>query len=409
MEAIVTSPVDLGHPEDGTGTTVISHPGSLGSLEQMGATEMGELIAERYELGPLLGRGGMADVHAGTDRRLRREVAIKLLRSEMAARADVRRRFEAEALAAARLTHPNAVAVFDTGEHDGTPYIVMERLPGETLADRMAAGPVEPEWLVRVAVDVLGALGAAHAAGIVHRDVKPANILLTSDGGAKIADFGIAKSLDTATTSAGHLIGTPAYIAPERLDGGPASPMSDLYSLGVVLYEGLAGGKPFTGDAPLAVAHAIQRGVHQPLGAIRPDLDPRLTEVVERAMALQPELRYPSADAMAGVLEHQTTNDATQVLPVAPDTAVAVPVAPRRGRGRTWTIVAAIAAGLLVLAALIVASAGGDHPPPRRSPAAPTTVVTVPPAPTAPPTTVASVDTRDGRGKGNGRGKGKGD
>src|SRR5207237_2084780 len=143
-------------------------------------------------------------------------------RPAMAGRADVRLRVEAEARAAAGLSHPNAVAVFDTGEHEGTPYIVMERLPGQTLADRFRDGPVDTDWLLAVAIDVLGALAAAHAAGIVHRDVKPGNVLLTADGSAKIADFGIAKSVaaDLATTS--QLLGTPAYLAPERIEGSPA-------------------------------------------------------------------------------------------------------------------------------------------------------------------------------------------
>src|SRR5437764_8210048 len=196
----------------------------------------------------------MPDVHAGTDRRLPRPVAIKLLRPDMAARSDVRLRFEAEARAAARLAHPNVFAAFATGEHDGTPYIVMERLPGRTLADVIADGPVDEDWLLPVAACVLSALGVAHAAGIVHRDVKPGNVLLTTEGSAKISDFGIAKSAEVATggaamdlTGTGQLIGTPAYLAPERLAGAPATFLSDLYAMGIVLYEALSGEKPFSG------------------------------------------------------------------------------------------------------------------------------------------------------------------
>ncbi|HEX3623582.1 MAG TPA: serine/threonine-protein kinase [Acidimicrobiales bacterium] len=265
------------------------------------------VIAGRYQLGEELGRGGMAEVRAGTDLRLQRAVAVKFLLPAMAAREDIRRRFEAEARSAASLSDPHAVAVYDTGEHEGTPYIVMERLPGETLADRIAAGPVEPAWLRQVACEVLGALGVAHAAGLIHRDVKPGNILLTADGHAKIADFGIAKSLEGSArslelTGTGQLLGTPAYLAPELLDGATATPRSDLYSLGVVLYEALTGARPFPGDTPLQTARAVVAGEFPPLGQVRPDLDPALVGVVEKAMARDPERRFATAAAMAGAL-----------------------------------------------------------------------------------------------------------
>jgi len=271
------------------------------------------VIAGRYQVDGELGRGGMAEVRAGTDLRLQRPVAVKFLLPEMAARDDIRRRFEAEARAAASLSHPHAVAVFDTGEHEGRAYIVMERLPGETLADRIAAGPVDPEWLRRIVGQVLGALGAAHAAGLVHRDVKPGNILLTADGQAKIADFGIAKSLQGPAgldggvrppdlTGTGQLLGTPAYLAPEQLDGAPASARSDIYGVGVVLYEALAGVRPFPGDTPLAVARAVASGSYRPLAEARPGLDRGLVAVVERAMATDPAHRFPSAAVMADAL-----------------------------------------------------------------------------------------------------------
>ncbi|HTJ75682.1 MAG TPA: serine/threonine-protein kinase [Acidimicrobiales bacterium] len=265
------------------------------------------VIAGRYQLDGELGRGGMAEVQAGTDLRLERPVAVKFLLPEMAARDDIRRRFEAEARNAAALTHPHAVAVYDTGEHDGIPFMVMERLPGETLADRIAGGPVDQAWLRQVAGEVLGALAAAHAVGMVHRDVKPGNILLTADGHAKIADFGIAKSLEASAdrpdlTGTGQLLGTPAYLAPERLDGAPATARSDLYSLGVVLYEALAGRCPFAGDTPLAAARAVAAGEYPPLRELRPDVDPALAATVERAMAREPGDRFPSAEAMAASL-----------------------------------------------------------------------------------------------------------
>jgi serine/threonine protein kinase len=341
----------------------------------------------------------MAEVYAATDRRLRREVAVKLLLPAMAARPDVRRRFEAEARAAASLTHPNAVAVFDTGEHDGVAFIVMERLPGETLADRLATGPVDPEWARRLARDVLGALSAAHAAGIVHRDVKPGNILLTPDGSAKIADFGIATSLDADPTSASHLIGTPAYLAPERLDGAPASPRSDLYSLGVVLYEALTGAKPFPGDVPVAVAHSIHEGTHPPLADVRPDIDAGLARVVEQAMARDPEARFPSAAAMTAALAVPAGADHTRVLPVAP-------VRRRRPNGALLAAAAvAAAAGAVGLTALL----GADRTPAPAGTDVPLVTTTVA---TAPPTTAAPVTTQvtaaPDRGDDDGRDKGKG-
>ena len=370
----------------------------------MATIQTGEVIAGRYELGSLLGRGGMAAVYAGTDRRLQRDVAVKLLHPEMAARPDVRRRFEAEGRAAAGLAHAHVVAVFDTGEYDGVPFIVMERLPGGTLADLLRDAPLDPHRVTCIAGDVLGALGAAHAAGIVHRDVKPGNILICDDGSAKVADFGIATRVDADPTSAGHLIGTPAYLAPERLEGGAASPRSDLYSLGVVLYEALAGTKPFTGDAPLAVAHAIQQGTHAPLGEVRPGLDRRLVDAVERSMAREPGERFPSSATMAAALA--PAGDATQVLPGVADAPMAMP-APRRNRW--WAALAAAALlGTAIVAAII--AAGDDAPARTQTPAPPATVVRAPTTTTVPvePAVAPSVapdDEVDDGGKGKGQGR----
>src|SRR5437763_926635 len=230
----------------------------------------------------------------------------------MAAREEVRRRSETGARWAARLSHPHAVAVYDTGEDDGVPFLVMERLPGETLHDRIAEGPVDVDWLRRTALDVLGALATAHAHGIVHRDVQPGNILISADGRAKVADFGIAKSLGMESdrhdlTRTGQLVGTPSYLAPERLDGAPATPRSDLYSLGVVLYEALTGRKPFAGPNALAVAFAIKHDNAVPLAELRPDTDPALVATVEKAMARDPDDRFGSAEEMALALDPDAT------------------------------------------------------------------------------------------------------
>jgi len=346
-------------------------------------------------MGEVIGRGGMAEVFAGTDRRLGRQVAIKLLLPEMAARPDLRVRFEAEARAAASLSHPNAVAVFDTGESEGVPFIVMERLGGETLADRMAAGPVDPAWLVTVATEVLGALAAAHAVGLMHRDVKPANILLGADGRAMVADFGIAKSLEAAgggdLTNTGELLGTPAYLAPERLDGITAGPRSDLWALGVVLYEALAGFKPFSGPTALATARAVMSGTHQPLSEVRPDLDPGLVATVERAMAHDPSERFASAEDMAGALTPppagvaafaDTVNVAaaagtggTQVLGTGLMDEPAAMVPPTPKPSRDWlrpVLIGVVLAGLAILVVILVVRAGSSDRTPTTAAGGPT-------------------------------------
>ncbi|HUP86681.1 MAG TPA: protein kinase [Acidimicrobiales bacterium] len=354
------------------------------------------LLAGRYRLGSLLGTGGMAEVYDAVDERLDRPVAVKLLRPEMAARDDVRVRFEAEARSAARLVHPNVVGVFDSGEDDdgALPYLIMERLPGESLADRMeAAGdePLDHEWVLRVGGDVLMALGAAHAAGLVHRDVKPANVLLATDGCAKVADFGIAKSLEVAAaadlTSTNQLVGTPAYVAPERILGEPASLRSDLYAVGVLLYEALAGRKPFRGDTPVATAYAIQHQTPTSLAELRPDLAPEVVAAVERAMDRDPARRFASAAEMATALgltgsaltglpadatilsAPSPAADETQVLPVGDAVPVASPVGPTttaptwpgllEDRRRLALVAVACLVVALVLFALAAANDGG--------------------------------------------------
>lgn len=359
-----------------------------------------ELVAGRYEVGPSIGRGGMGEVRRAHDVRLGREVAIKFLRGDLAADPGVRERFDDEARAAARIGHPNAVTVFDFGEHHGDPYIVMESLPGDTLADAMAHGPLPEERVRRIALDVLGALGAAHDLGIVHRDVKPANILFAADGTAKVADFGIAKSTEGLDhTATGQVIGTAAYLAPERLEGRPAVPQSDLYALGVVLYEALAGRKPFTGDTPVALAHAVHSSMPAPLGEVRPGIDRDLAAAIDRAMRKAPEQRFATAGDMArglvggapappatvrdagvaagpGDLTRPMDAGSTQQLPAAG----AIPAgaddhrwAPRARNRTAWVVLAGAAAVLVV--ALALASGDGADPatPPTTSPPAPST------------------------------------
>ena len=320
-------------------------------------------IAERYELGELLGRGGMSEVRAGRDLRLGRDVAIKLLTSAGTGASRMRERFEAEARAVASLSHPNVVLVFDSGEHEGVPFLVMERLPGRTLADEMAAGPLAPDRAVRVAKDVLAALGAAHAAGIVHRDIKPSNVLLCPDGGVKVSDFGIAKTASAMTlTDDGTLLGTPGYLAPERLTGEPATPRSDLYSAGVLLYEALSGRPPFEGDSPAGLLRAIAGGRPVPLLERRPDLPPHLDRVVRTAMEKEPSNRFATAAEMAAaLLDGAPQAEATAVLD-APrprgETEILEPPPSRRPETRRRIAGGVCLLALLALVFAIVARAG---------------------------------------------------
>ena len=364
-------------------------PAGWGRVWSVKAEPRPELVAGRYEIGPSIGRGGMGEVRRAHDVRLGREVAIKFLRADLAAEPGVRGRFDDEARAAARLGHPNAVTVFDFGEHRGDPYIVMESLPGHTLADALADGPLPEDRVRRIALDVLGALGAAHDLGIVHRDVKPANILFATDGTAKVADFGIAKSTEGLDhTATGQVIGTAAYLAPERLEGRPAVPQSDLYALGVVLYEALAGRKPFTGDTPVALAHAVHSSVPTPLGEVRPGIDAALAAAIDRAMRRAPEQRFatagdmarslaggapapptPAGDADATAALGEATQlvgaPSTQQLPAGGGAAPVAPShrwAPERGNRTTWMVLGAVAAVVLVVLVLALASGDGADP-----------------------------------------------
>jgi eukaryotic-like serine/threonine-protein kinase len=262
------------------------------------------VLADRYELGDVLGEGGMGRVVAAHDRVLQRDVAVKLLTS--APDAASKARFLREARDSARLRHPNAVTVFDTGEHDGRPFIVMELVRGTTLAELVEReGPLDVEVAVAITAGVLEALGAAHDAGLVHRDVKPGNVMLPDDGGVKLADFGIAKAMDGATTSltaAGTVLGTPSYLAPELVEGGTAHPASDLYAVGCLLYFQLAGEPPFTAENPLAIAYAHLNREVPPIEERRPDVPRELRLVLATALAKDPAERYGDATQMHAAL-----------------------------------------------------------------------------------------------------------
>ena len=291
----------------------------------MSPTDQIETVGGRYRLGERLGHGGMGEVFAAHDLRLDREVALKLLRADLAEQDGMRERVVAEARLAARLSHPHVVGVLDTGDQDGRPFVVMERLSGRTLRDELSDGPLPAERVRDVGLQVLRALAAAHALGIVHRDVKPGNVLDAGVGTWKVADFGIAKWVhaDETLTGTGELLGSPSYLAPERIEGQQAGPASDLYAVGVLLYEALCGRKPFEGDDPFALATAIRFGAFEPPSSVLPDADPGIVAVIERAMRLDPAERYESAEAMADALlgeEAERTDDITATI-AAPATA----------------------------------------------------------------------------------------
>lgn len=267
-----------------------------------------ELLGDRYELRGVLGVGGMAEVCDAWDTRLNRPVAVKMLHPALVAQPDVRLRFHDEARAAAALCHPNIVAVHDYGEQDGTPYIVMERLPGTTLGDLSADGPLPPDRVRAHLDEILAALAVAHAAGVLHRDIKPGNVLVTTSGdGVKVADFGIAKTGGAAHTMTGQLVGTLSYMSPERVTGAPASPADDIYAVGVMGYELLTGERAFPQDTPIALARAIVDAPPPPLHAVRPDLDAGLAAVIDRAMERDPARRFASAEQMRAALHGDQT------------------------------------------------------------------------------------------------------
>nr|WP_139415624.1 Stk1 family PASTA domain-containing Ser/Thr kinase [Agromyces laixinhei] len=267
----------------------------------------GRVLAGRYRVGALIGRGGMSDVHVGTDTRLGRQVAIKLLKPQLATDPAFRMRFRQEAQSAARMAHPTIVRVFDAGEEtvvDGAgqevqlPFIVMEFVEGRLLKDIIHDGPLEPSAAVRVIDGVLTALEYSHRAGVVHRDIKPGNIMITTTGQVKVMDFGIARAVSDSSTTVAQttaILGTASYFSPEQAKGETVDARTDLYSAGVVLFEMLTGRPPFRGDTPVAVAyqHVSERPVKP--SVINPKVSPALDTVVLHALAKDRDQRYQTA------------------------------------------------------------------------------------------------------------------
>jgi len=289
------------------------------------------ILNDRYEIQSRLGRGGMADVFLGHDRLLDRAVAVKVLFPEYANDPNFVERFRREAQAAANLSHPNIVAVYDWGQAGTTYFIVMEYVAGRTLGEIVRTdGPLMAQRAADIADEVAGALGFAHRNGVVHRDVKPGNILVATNGTVKVADFGIARALNSATeqglTQAGAVMGTATYFSPEQAQGANPDPRSDLYSLGIVMHEMVAGQPPFIGDNPVAIAY---RQVHdQPpaLSQLRPDVPRGYEAIVSKLLAKKPELRYQTADELRADLRR--FRDGQTVLAMAPVVAVGTTTAP---------------------------------------------------------------------------------
>jgi eukaryotic-like serine/threonine-protein kinase len=290
-------------------------------------------VGGRYELGELLGRGGMAEVRRAVDQRLGRSVAVKQLRTDLATDPTFQARFRREAQSAAGLNHPTIVAVYDTGEEVdpltgvAIPYIVMELVEGSTLRDVLKDGrKILPERALELTQGVLDALSYSHKAGIVHRDIKPANVMLTSNGGVKVMDFGIARAVaDTSATmtQTAAVIGTAQYLSPEQARGETVDSRSDLYSTGCLLYELLVGRPPFVGDSPVSVAYQHVRETPLPPSQLDPEISPEIDAVVLKALAKERSERYQSAkdmkDDISRLLAGQqtTAQQATAVVPLA--------------------------------------------------------------------------------------------
>ncbi|MEW6582155.1 MAG: Stk1 family PASTA domain-containing Ser/Thr kinase [Actinomycetota bacterium] len=332
----------------------------------MSTVRPGAVIGDRYELGGVLGSGGMAEVFRAHDRVLDRAVAVKVLSERYAADPAFVERFRREASSAAGLNHPNIVSVYDRGETDGSYYIVMELLPGPDLKRVIREhGPLSPVEAIDYAREILAALAAAHRRDVIHRDIKPQNVMLAGDGHLKVTDFGIARAGDeSAMTEAGSVIGTAQYLSPEQARGEEVTAASDCYAVGIVLYEMLTGRVPFDAEKPVAVAMKQINDPPVPPRTLRPDLPDSLNRIVMRALEKRPAQRFRTAEEFAGALleaRHALTGDqstqvmaapaeATRTMPTMATAPLAArrppppPPAPRRRRGWVpWLVVLLVA------------------------------------------------------------------
>ena len=342
----------------------------------MDDTSPGALFDGRYRIISRLGQGGMARVFLAQDESLHRQVAVKVLADRHSDDPHFIERFQREARAAARLNHPNIVQVYDQSQTEGMSYIVQEYVEGETLKDLIRReSPIEPRRAITIALQILAALRVAHQQGVIHRDVKPQNILVQPDGKIKVADFGIASAGDTEMTEAGSIVGTAQYLAPEQARGLPVGPPADLYAVGIVLYEMLSGRVPFEGEAAVTVAMRHVQEAPEALTDRNPLVPDALESVVMRALAKDPTQRYQSADQMGVELDRVRQglpiSDETAVIgaatiamtQLASETLVAPPLPPRepppsRGgnpnRKRLWIL-------LLVIGVVLLAGVAGVY------------------------------------------------
>ena len=346
------------------------------------STYVGTSLGGRYRLDARIGHGGMSTVYRAFDTVLERQVAVKLMHREIAHNPDQLERFRREARAVAQLNHPHIVQVIDAGEDDAMPFIVFEYVEGETLKERIQRyGRLPIPEALAYAIEVGRALGAAHARGIVHRDVKPQNILVDEEGSGKVTDFGIARTLEQdGLTADGRVLGTTDYVSPEQALGHPVTGQSDIYSLGVVLFEMLTGDVPFRGDNQVAVAMKHVREELPDLAVRRPEASSALAAVLDRATAKDLSVRYATIPELVVDLEDvlaietaragQVTGEATQVLrTLSPPARSRLPL---RLRTSAALVVALVAAGAVALAAVLVLAAdqterGTGIPRPQRA------------------------------------------
>ncbi|MEX2624054.1 MAG: Stk1 family PASTA domain-containing Ser/Thr kinase [Acidimicrobiia bacterium] len=292
--------------------------------------EFPNALTDRYHLASHLARGGMADVYQGQDTLLGRRVAVKMLHAQYSNDEAFVKRFRREAQAAANLAHPNIVGIYDWGQADTTYFIVMELVDGRSMRDVLRSeGALLPRRAAEIGLEVASALSAAHRAGLVHRDIKPGNILLATNGSVKVTDFGIARAWDDSQelTRTGAVIGTATYFSPEQAQGAPADERSDVYSLGVVMYEMLSGRPPFSGDSPVAVAYQHVSATASPPSSINPDVPPEMDAVVMRAMQKEPALRYQTAEELRADLAKVLAGQTPTAVPVTVAAAAVAPMA----------------------------------------------------------------------------------